>query len=367
MLHVKSGTGKMKPRLLVVTNEFNRGGIGMYLRKVLPLLADQYELSVVSRDPISVEDQSTYRVTKCFTVKLPKILDFWPVKEVIFFSSGVGFFRHKKFEMILCNYAFYIPRSALKEARVIQVFHSLHEQYVHARTPKSLFFMILKSIHLLLILIDKYRVKISHRIIFVSKSGFDAVDAQNKYYIPNPVGNELEPRHARRGDLTKVLIVCRQDPFKGVDFLRQVLDFLIVQHFEKYRDLEFSIVGLEEPREPYRNAKFLGLLDFNESRSVFEKSDIFLSFSYLENMPNTLFEALNAGCIPLVSAVGDCERILGNDRLLFEPNNLDDFIGKFDFLLSHRSTIDLESCLTEINREYALADCVSKLIAVLAD
>jgi hypothetical protein len=357
----------MKQRLLVITNEFNRGGIGKYLRKVLPLLADQYELSVVSRDPISAEDQSSHRITQCFTVQLPKFLDFWPFKEVIFFAIGLRFFADKKFEKIFCNYAFYIPRSAREDSRVIQVFHSLHEQYVHAHTPKSPFFAILKLIHLLLIAIDKYRVKIAHRIIFVSQSGFNAVDAQNKHYIPNPVDHELELRHAKQSDLTKILIVCRNDPFKGVDFLRRVLDFLIVQHYEKYRDLEFSIVGLDEPRELYPNASFIGLLDFDESPSVFEKSDIFLSFSYLENMPNTLFEALNAGCIPLVTAVGDCERILGNERLLFQPNNFDDFICKFEFLLSNGNTIDLEGRLLEINRRYGLADCASKLIAVLAD
>ena len=71
--------------------------------------------------------------------------------------------------------------------------------------------------------------------------------------------------------------------------------------------------------------------------------------------------------MPLVTAFGDCEEILGDEHLLFEPNDFVGFIRRFDLLISHGSEIDPQYCVSEINRNYSLAACEVRLLELLAD
>ena len=101
--------------ILIITNEFNYGGIGRYTQKLLPKLNKTYEVCVLSRDKIDKKFIKQYDIKKDFQIEIPRIINIWPLKEFLFFLYGIIFFHSKKFDFIISNYPVFIPKSTIKE------------------------------------------------------------------------------------------------------------------------------------------------------------------------------------------------------------------------------------------------------------
>ena len=128
--------------------------------------------------------------------------------------------------------------------------------------------------------------------------------------ITVPNGIELAPltcQAPRRSwsDDIAACSVCRLVPHKRVDRILELARSL--------PQVRFLIAGdgpmraqLERGAPP--NVRFLGHLD--DVASLLAESDFFVLASEREGMSNSLVEAMQAGCVPIVTAVGDNPRIV---------------------------------------------------------
>ncbi len=340
--------------ILIITNEFNYGGIGRYTQKLLPKLNKTYEVCVLSRDKIDKKFIKQYDIKKDFQIEIPRIINIWPLKEFLFFLYGIIFFHSKKFDFIISNYPVFIPKSTIKDSKIIQVIHSLHKQFVFTKTPIKLSFLLLKLFHFMLIPLDQYRIKTSDEIVCISKSIFFMIKSNKKIYIPNVLEKRIKfkiNKFSRKK--IKIIIIARDDPFKGTDLLKKFLDYLYLDNFLEYSNIYFIVVGIKKLRE-YPNTLFLGKTSFEKVKEILKDTNIFISTSYLENTPNTIFEAMENGNIPLVSDVGDCKLILNDQDLIFRSNNLADLIKKFDKLVNSfkDKEKDIHESINKINHNY---------------
>jgi len=350
-------------KLLIITNEFKKAGVGRYIQKLIPQLKKNFQITIVSRDKLTKSEKSKYGISNSIQIRIPKYIDIWPIKELLFFLKGITFFKKNKFDVIFCNYSFFIPNKIKKNTRVIHVFHSLHKQFLFANTPKKFKFLIIKLIHLFLIPLDNLRINNARKIVFISKSGYNSISKnKNKIYIPNPLEKPIKENIKNIKNIKNIIFVARNDPFKGVDFLKKILKDSNL--FSK--NTRVNIVGYQLKRQS-KNINSLGQKTFEETSRIFAESDLFLSFSYLENTPNVLFEALENGNIPLVTDVGDCRRILKEDCFLFRPGDYNEFKIKLDKISKNPEDMGrkLEIRKKEINKEYSLKKSSLKIIKVL--
>ncbi len=346
----------MKENIIIIINEFYSGGIGKYIQKLLPALTLKYKVAIISRDHISKTDMQLYKISKNFVIKLPKYINFWPIKEIYFSLKTYSTLKNKKGDLILCNYSALIPPDK-RNVMVIQVFHSLHSQYYKSKTPLSPNFIILKIFHLFMSILDTYRIKTASKLIAVSEKGFDEINSTNKLYIPNPIDKKIVWKRKAFSKGINIVFVARNDPFKGLDFLEKILDYLFIKNLEKYNKLKFYIIGCNNLKKNYPKTYFLGKLSFKETLDIFKKSHIFISTSYLENSPNTLFESLSTDCVPLVSDVGDCAKILQKEnRFLYQAGNLKEFIFKFNSIIDNLqlSQDRIKKIIPKINKGYLI-------------
>lgn len=354
-----------KKSILIVVNTLESGGIGKYVQKILPSLSLIYDISILSRDVINEKTIKKFKISKVHNLKVPKFLDIWPFKEIIFFLYGFLFFsKYFKEDIILLNYPFFIPQKFRNKCKIISIVHATHSQYVKAKTPKKLIFFILKFLHLLLTPLDYYRFRVSEKIIFVSMSGFSSIKLTNKQYIPNPLDKKVFWKNKKVKEELNVVFIARNDPYKGVDFLEKVLKYLFIDNYSTYKHIKFYIIGLDKLNKSYRNTSVLGRLTFNETERILNSMHIFFSPSYLENTPNVVLEAISHSIIPLVSNVGDCRKILGKD-LVFNSNDFENFIEKFNDLILNYKKNPPYLYVNKINLQYSLHLVENKLKGVL--
>jgi hypothetical protein len=345
----------MKKDILFVTNTFNSGGIGKYLQKIIPTLHNS-NIFILSRDNISENDKKKYNISKCFNVKIPKYLSFWPLKEIIFFLYGLDFFKDKKFDVVFCNYPLFIPKKMRKDSVIIQVFHSLHKQYFNSSTPKRMIFLFLKICHFFLSLLDNWRIKNASKIVCISNDCFNLINKKEKFLYPNyPEKKILYELSKKKNNQINVLFVGRDDPFKGKDLFEKLISTI---NKEGYKNIKFKIVGSNKLKKKYPNVSLEGFLTFEETMNAFSNSDIFISTSYIENMPNVIWEALEKNVIPLVSDVGDCKKMVYSKEFFFKSNNFDDLYKKFKFIIKNlsKNRIKLKSIISKINKKTSTKD-----------
>jgi glycosyltransferase involved in cell wall biosynthesis len=362
------GENAMKKKLLMVTNTFNSGGIGKYIQKILPNLTKSYEVSIVSRDEIDQKDLKRYNISESYCLKSNKLLNFWPVKEISFYLKGKSFLKNKEFDLIIENYPFFVSKSQRRKSKVVSVFHASHKQYAFARTTMRPILWMLKLAHFFMIPLDYLRIKQADKVIFVSQAGKKMFKTEKSVFIPNPIEKDITWKKKTFGKSVNIIFVARNDPFKGTDFLKKILNLALIENPKKYENLEFYLAGLDNLKIKHERLHQLGKLSFKETEKIFMKADIFLNLSYLENAPNVLFEALEFNVLPLVSDVGDCSTILGGENeLIFESANLNDFLQKFDNLIENGSVISskLERQIKVINKSYEIDNVNKRLLEVI--
>jgi glycosyltransferase involved in cell wall biosynthesis len=364
----KSNNLSKNKTLLFIIGDFKYGGIGRYSQKVIPAISRKFRVSTLTRDIISNKEIKKYKIKKCFFIKIPKIFNFWPLKELYFFIQGLNFFKNKSFDIIILNYPFYIPKINNSNTKIINIFHSLHKQFVTADCPNSFKFFFIKLLHLSMIPLDFFRLKRANKNIFISKTLVSLTDIKNKIFIPNPLEKSIKIRNKTYKKQIKILFIARNDPFKGIDFLERILSEIYIKNYKKYNKIKFSIVGIKKLNKTYPNTQIYGKLSFFETNKLLKKTDILLSTSFSENTPNILFEALENNVIPLFSDVGDCKYIIKNSSIIFKSNNLEDFMNKFDRLLININNKNIPKInIKKINENYSLKKTNNTLVREISN
>ncbi len=138
---------------------------------------------------------------------------------------------------------------------------------------------------------------------------------------------------------------------KGIVVLTEAIK-KIVKQYPEYR---FKIVGRDEPiSKEIQSAKslmintlgkfskkvdFLGVLNGEEVRNVFETSDICLVPSLWENCPTVILEAMAAGCPVIAADRGGMPELIEHKKtgLLFSATSSNDLAKKIKLLIEHKN------------------------------
>ena len=119
---------------------------------------------------------------------------------------------------------------------------------------------------------------------------------------------------------------------KGVDVFCEAARRLLF----RYPDFFFVVIG-DGPllksisSDSLGGMRVTGPLPPDETLSYLVVSDVFVLPSRSEGLPSALVEALVAGCVPVVSSVGDCPRLVED--------------GTTGFVIKNRSVSELMRCL----------------------
>ncbi len=130
------------------------------------------------------------------------------------------------------------------------------------------------------------------------------IPREKVYTIPNGLDSCPPSVRVRSPELT-ICLASRLVPQKQVDLALRVA--------ARVPAARFLIAG-DGPLRPKleaqapANVRFLGHLD--DVSPVYARSDIFLSTSVREGTSNSLMEAMQAGCVPVVTPAGDNARIV---------------------------------------------------------
>ncbi len=134
-----------------------------------------------------------------------------------------------------------------------------------------------------------------------------------------------------------------------------VLTASIKKIVEQYPEYRFKIVGRDEliskeiPSakswmintlgESAKKVDFLGALNGDEVRNVFETSDICLVPSLWENYPTVILEAIVAGCPVIASNRGGMPEIIEHKKtgLLFSATSSNDLTEKIKLIIEHKN------------------------------
>lgn len=200
--------------------------------------------------------------------------------------------------------------------------------------------------------------------------------------IPNGVDtNKFYPGRRNCSGPLRLLYVGRLEPFKGVDTL---LEAAAIVRSRSESAFTLSIVGDGSRRSELEQlARSLGLADivsFNGwiDRSFipdrYRSSDLFVTPSVVEGMPNGVLEAMAAGLPVIASRVpGTEELIRHNDTgLMVEPNNALELAGQITRCLSDpglRLKLSEAARAVSVDRSWrsvatAYADVYARVLAV---
>jgi L-malate glycosyltransferase len=128
----------------------------------------------------------------------------------------------------------------------------------------------------------------------------------------------------------------------------------IIEAFEKisysYPESKLTIVGDGSLRAELESSvkekkisgvTFTGAVSNEEVNSLLKNHDIFLSTSFIDNMPLSILEAFNAGLLVISSNVGGIPYLVNDNinGLLFESNDPVALAAKIDFALKNKNYI----------------------------
>lgn len=138
-----------------------------------------------------------------------------------------------------------------------------------------------------------------------------------------------------------VLVVARLFPRKGV---QHFIDSLRgAQH-----DWDFIVAGdgpykaeLERQTERVRvPVKFIGFVDQQTLRGLYEEARILVFPSLRENFPMVLLEAMDAGCAVITTDAEGCAEVVGTAGIVVEKGNAHDIRGALQALMSDPARIE---------------------------
>jgi glycosyltransferase involved in cell wall biosynthesis len=123
-----------------------------------------------------------------------------------------------------------------------------------------------------------------------------------------------------------------------------------------------SVRLLRLPADLRSRFRFLGEVAESVLVEVLQAGDVFTSTSISEGFPNALAEAMLLENIPVVTAVGDSARIVGECGIVVPPKNSDAIIDGWRRLAqmpAEQRNVLQRQCRERILQEYSLERCVS--------
>ena len=163
--------------------------------------------------------------------------------------------------------------------------------------------------------------------------------------LPNEDFTKVETNDNRHYDIVS---------FSRIDLNKNII--LLIKALARLKDkfqLRVAIAGDGDQLENIKNAAreygvsemidFMGYVSgFDNKVKVLSDSKIFISCSKGEGFPVSLLEAMNCGCVPVVSNVGDIVDVIQNGKNGYVFNDTDDeteFAGYLKQLLSDSNSI----------------------------
>lgn len=163
--------------------------------------------------------------------------------------------------------------------------------------------------------------------------------------LPNEDFTKVETNDNRHYDIVS---------FSRIDLNKNII--LLIKALARLKDkfqLRVAIAGDGDQLENIKNAAseygvsemidFMGYVSgFDNKVKVLSDSKIFISCSKGEGFPVSLLEAMNCGCVPVVSNVGDIVDVIQNGKNGYVFNDTDDeteFAGYLEQLLADSNSI----------------------------
>lgn len=145
--------------------------------------------------------------------------------------------------------------------------------------------------------------------------------------LPNEAFSKVKHKEERSYDIIS---------FSRIDINKNLI--LLIKALAKIKDkyqLKVAIAGDGDQLENIKKAAqdygvsammdFMGFVrGFDEKVKILSDSSIFISCSKGEGFPVSLLEAMNCGCVPVVSNVGDIVDVVKNDKNGYVFNDTDD-------------------------------------------
>ncbi len=170
------------------------------------------------------------------------------------------------------------------------------------------------------------------------------------YYFKDYNGDNFRKKYNLGKDDIVVISVSRIHRSKGIDQLVKVaryfptLKFIIIGKDGGFRkELENLVRNLE-----LKNIIFAGEVSEKEKIEAYAGSDIFCSPSHYEGFCISILEAMSQGCAVITSNQGGMPWVVGNDGLIFQDNNVEDFRKKIETLANNKP---LRDKLRELGKE----------------
>ncbi|MFZ2187726.1 MAG: glycosyltransferase family 4 protein [Candidatus Moraniibacteriota bacterium] len=184
-----------------------------------------------------------------------------------------------------------------------------------------------------------------------NSSGLRALALQTKTsqvisIIPNGIDiEEFKPLPEKEKDgYVRILCVSRLTPRKGIRYLLQAMQMLLIKDAE--RKIELWIAGEGDETESLKalsrelgidtKVKFFGRVAHENVAAHYQTADIFCLPSLNEGMSNTMLEALASG-MPIVATVtGGTEELVGDGEngFFIKQHSAEDIAAKLEALIS---------------------------------
>ncbi|MEK7110850.1 MAG: glycosyltransferase, partial [Patescibacteria group bacterium] len=229
---------------------------------------------------------------------------------------------------------------------------------VHGSSFLSLGFKKSKILKMFFLLMMKFFLPFVDRVIFVSE--YDKKLAENYKLIKDGQGivihngienidffnkeealKKLKEIKNFPNDKFVMGTITRLEYAKGNSILidavsrlsKEILDkcvCLIIGDGPDKENLKFQISNLK------LQDKIFLLGDISDAKKYLKAFDIFIMTSRYEGMPYALLEAMSANLPIISSRVGGIPELLGDSGMMFEANNIDDFISNLTNLIKDR-------------------------------
>lgn len=153
------------------------------------------------------------------------------------------------------------------------------------------------------------------------------------------------------------------------NFKRKGYHFIIALA-KQMPDVEFTIVGLldraleEAQRDKLPNLNVLSFVQHNEISALYNSHKVFAQISLAEGQPNTLGEAIFSGCVPVGSCVNGIPRIIQDENLIIQSQDLSEMERKIRNGLNY-SEEKLNTLRNRYIKEYSIENREQDLLRIM--
>jgi len=147
--------------------------------------------------------------------------------------------------------------------------------------------------------------------------------------------------HLGRAKRNLVLVVARLFPRKGVQHFidslrgaRHDWDFVVAGDGPYKAELERQTKRVRVP------VKFIGFVDQQTLRALYEEARILVFPSLRENFPMVLLEAMDAGCAVVTTDAEGCAEVVGTAGIVVEKGNAHDIRSALQALMSDPARVE---------------------------